>query len=337
MTSFAVNSRLQGLKLRAVVAEHRQRHAPDSPAPSEVGDPVDIGIGAALCAGDEAWVLVEERPERAIGIGLAWMHRAAATSLRLVSNRDSGVVARRARNFMVDIEVWGLDGRDLVAVPALEHHAEIEPVPSHLELGSLIFDSGADVVIEHGVVSGEVRGLEVCRVVDDPQTGSARLEVGVGAHDREAFALMHADTPIGESLKRVVDVVRRHRQPGADPHPLNRLAAERSLRSRILEEPDIIDARHLRPVSSTSARTNVKDAVPCAAVGETRGGRPLVAVFSTGIDLDVVPVAADIRTWHSTPEAELVIVVPVRDSSPVTHRLASMLHRPATVVGVEQH
>ena len=47
--------------------------------------------------------------------------------------------------------------------------------------------------------------------------GAARLEVGVGAHDREAFALVHGDLPTVEALAGVVASWRRYRRPGADP------------------------------------------------------------------------------------------------------------------------
>ena len=56
--------------------------------------------------------------------------------------------------------------------------------------------------MEHGVLLGEVDGLEVCRVV--LVDGVAHLEVGVGRHDREAFALMHGDVPPAEALVGVV-------------------------------------------------------------------------------------------------------------------------------------
>lgn len=338
-----MNKRLHGLKLRALLRDHFSREG-DDPS-SELsgaditraleGDPVDIGIGAALEIAGQAWVLVEERHERSLGIGLAWMQRVGAGALHVLTEQSAGDIARRATSFALDITVWEVRDRALVSAQPRVLGVEPEPQAAHLEFGSVILDSGADVVIEHGIVSGEVLGLEVCRVVDDPVTGRSRLEVGVGVHDREAFALMHGDTPTADSLRRIVDVVRRHRQPGADPHPLNRLAAERALRHRIVAEPERIDARHLRPVSSPTPRANVKDAVPCAAIGETANGENLIAVFSTGIDLDVVPTSADIRSWHGVPDAQLVIVVPERDASPVTHRLARALREPAMLVGVE--
>ena len=100
---------------------------------------------------------------------------------------------------------------------------------------------------EYGVLLGEVDGLEVCRATTDPATGAARLEVGVGAHDREAFLLIHGDVPPAEPLARIVAEVRRHRTLGADPHPLNRLGAERLLRTRVLADPASVGAAWLRP------------------------------------------------------------------------------------------
>ena len=92
-------------------------------------------------------------------------------------------------------------------------------MPAHLELVPVIEAGGATPLVEHGVVIGEVRGLEVCRVVDDPHTGAVRLEVGVGAHDREAFAIIHGDVPTVEALAGVVAAVAEHRSPDAPPAP----------------------------------------------------------------------------------------------------------------------
>lgn len=337
-----MNARLHALKLRALVRDHLLAEAA-----VEVGEPVDIGVGAAVRSGDDAWVLVEQRHAHGLGIGLAWMQRSSASSLHLVidakndgpgaersTNELAGALARRARHFDIGISVWTVDERELVPVEPDEYRAESEPSAEHLEFDSVILDCGAEVVIEHGVVSGEVVGLEVCRVVDDPVTGRPRLEVGVGIHDREAFALMHGGTPPTDSLKRIVDVVRGHRRPGADPHPLNRLAMERALRARFVSDATSIGARRLGAVSTVLPRANLKDSVPCAAIGETFEGEPLVAVFSVGIDLDVVPTSADTRAWHGLSDARLVIVVPERDASPVTYRLADALRRPASVIAV---
>jgi hypothetical protein len=324
-----VRARLLGLKLHALVREHFGDMEPDAQA--------GLSVGAASCHGDTAWVLVEERTDRGLGVALAWASKRAVTTVHILANDHTGTLARRATHFAADVRVWKVDGIAIAAAHLDEFEPEPDASPEHLAFVPTILDSGAEVVIEHGVVAGEVEGLEVCRVVIDPVTGANRLEVGVGEHDREAFAMLHGDTPTTDSLKRIVEVVKRHREIDADPHPLNRLGAERALRARVIANPSLIGARDLRTVASPTPRPNLKDPVPCVAVGSTTEGTALVAVFSTGIDLDVVPFAADARAFHAPTvgdAADLVIVVPRRDVSAVTTRVAELLHRPARIVGL---
>jgi hypothetical protein len=324
-----VRARLLGLKLHALVREHFGDMEPDAQA--------GLSVGAASSHGDTAWVLVEERTERALGVALAWASKRGSKVVHILASDHTGTLARRATHFVTDLKVWKVDGIAIAPSAPDSLSAEPAPSPDHLVFVDTIRKSGADVVIEHGVITGEVVGLEVCRVVDDPVTGAHRLEVGVGEHDREAFAMMHGDTPTTASLKRIVDVVARHRSTGADPHPLNRLGAERALRHRVIADPAAIGASDLRAVASPTPRPNLKDPIPCVAVGTTSAGTPLVAVFSTGIDLDVVPFAADARAFHEPTigePAELVIVVPLRDVSPVTVRMADLLLRPARIIGL---
>lgn len=317
-------ARLNAVKLRALVRDHLGREPG--------GESAGFARGAALVEAGEAWVLVDEQPERGLGAALAWAQRAGVRALHVVADAATGVLARRAEEFSVEVAVWHAEGRALLpAVP--EPYLPPAPVrPEHERLRPLIVDAGATPVVEHGVLSGEVRGLEVCRAVTDPHTGVHRLEVGVGAHDREAFALLHGDVPTTDSLARIVAVVAGHRRPEAPAHPLNRLAAERALRCDVLAAPERVGASVLRAAEPPVPRRNVKDPVPCVAIGETPMGAPMVVVCSTGIDLDLVPFAADARRRHA-PGAELVLVVPERDAVPVTAALAAALREPARVVG----
>jgi hypothetical protein len=159
------------------------------------------------------------------------------------------------------------------------------------------------------------------------------LEVGVGAHDREAFQLIHGDVPPAEALAGVVAKVAPHRRPGAEPHPLNRLGAERLLRHRLLAAPDLVGAVVLAAAPPPLARPNLRDPVPCVATGLDAAGRPLVVVCSVGIDLDVVPFAADARSAVGG-EHRLIVAVPARDVHPVTLALAADVVPPAEVIGV---
>lgn len=325
-------SRLLGLKLHALVRDHL--------ADESVGPALAFAPGAALRHDDVAWVLLDQRPGEMLGAALAWMIRAGASSLQVIAEQDTGVLARRAGEFDVEISVWHADGRALL--PALpEPHAGSLAVPApHEEFRELIHDAGAEPQVEHGVLFGDVRGLEVCRVVDDPHLGTTRLEVGVGSHDREAFQMLHGDVPTAESLRRIVDVVLQHRRPDAPQHPLNRLAAERFVRWRVLEDPASVGALSMAVAEPPVPRTNLKDPVPCVARGVDAEGRTVIAVCASGVDLDLVPYAADARMAVEAADpgvgggTRLVLVTPARDQVRVTGELAGLLRRPVELVPV---
>jgi hypothetical protein len=321
-------SRLLALKLAALVRDHT--------GGGELVPGVFPGGAALVREGDEAWVLVEERPERGLGPALAWARQQGASRVHVIGEQGTGVLARRATAFATPPAVWLADGRQLVPAPVEPPSVPAPVEPELLELAALIEAGGATPVIEHGVLVGEVVGLEVCRAIRDAALGTVRLEVGVGRHDREAFQLMHGDVPTVVALARVVEAVARHRRPGADPHPLNRLGAERALRARLLAEPGLVGLVELAATDPPVPRRNLKDPVPCVAVGRDAAGSPTVVVCSVGIDLDLVPFAADARlARRGSDDAGLVLALAARDAHPVTGALAAALRRPAQIVTVE--
>jgi hypothetical protein len=220
-------------------------------------------------------------------------------------------------------------------------------------------------VIEHGVVAGEVRGLEVCRVVeaDGPDGRVVRLEVGAGVHDREAFAIMHGDVPTREALAGVVGAVAEVRDVSSQAHPLNRLCPERFLRWRLEQEPWLIDLASVEPAPPPTPRRNLKDRTPCSALGRRLDGSPVVVVCSVGVDLDLIPYAADARlaatAWGGMRSDEsgagatapngdgpdgdgrngdgldVVVALPSRDIVPATTELAGWLRHSVTLVSVD--
>lgn len=298
--------------------------------------PSALGGGGALVQGSTGWVLADAEPERVLGGAVAWARQNHIDELHTLVDDPvaAGIVARRAAEFARPPTVWRVHGRAV-------HPAEPSPFPERRpaptgtdELAALLDASGVEVVVEHGVMSGEVRGLEVARVVQDDDDDTPRLEVGVGRHDREAFAMIHGRLPTADALAAVVDAVLAQRRPDAPPHPLNRLAAERWLRAQVMAQPDRVGARSLAPIDPPLPRDNVKDAAPASALGADAAGDPVVVVCSAGIDLDLVPSAADTRAWHA-PDARLVLVVPERDAHRVTRALAASLADPADVVAVE--
>jgi hypothetical protein len=283
-----------------------------------------------------AWLLFDGLPAAPLGAALAWAAPRGIAQLDIVVDDVlvAGRVARRAQHVTVPVTVWRADGRALVrATPAaLPEPPQVDSRCAGFE--SLIVEAGAEPMVEHGVLAGEVDGLEVCRAVIDADSGAARLEVGVGAHDREAFQLLHGDRPTVEALRDVVAYVRLHRGGPPRGHALDRLAAERKLRHRLLREPPAAGARALTALAPPEPRRNVKDPAPCFAVGTDGDGAPVVMAFAVGIDLELPLAGAEARAAFE-PTARLVLAVPARDVVAPLARVAAAIRGCAEVRGVQ--
>ena len=347
---------LRAAKLAALVRDERGEGATN---------PAVYPGGAALARGTEGWVYADERPLRSLGGALAWAAQHDLDELHLVVDEAdaAGHLARRATYFDQPPTVWVAHGRALVrAEPSAP--PVVEPVAADIASHAAFMRRiGAVPVDEHGILAGEVYGLEVCRAFRDPETGAARLEVGVGAADREAFRLIHGDDPPADAAIEIVGRIAQHRRPGAPGHALNRLAAERRLRHALIEDPGRIGARLLAAVPPPLPRTNLKDPTPCVAAGIDGDGSALVVVCAVGVDLDVVVVGADARATvdartagalgrlgaserpeltqrdrsgsdegrNAAAPSRLVIVVPERDVHPALTRLMSHLREPGEI------
>jgi hypothetical protein len=276
-------------------------------------------------------------PARSLGPALAVARSVRGAgpwpALHVVAEAGAGDLARRAAGFALPVTVWSVVGTALE--PAEPGPLPVDdPVPPGVApFADLLAAAGADPVVEHGRLVGEVLGLEVARVVvaDD----GPRLEIGVGRFDREAHAVVSAGVPVEETLARVVALVRRHRVDDAEPHPLGRLAPTRRLRSRLLARPDLVGADHLAPMAPPLEPPDLRAAWPAPAVGTTAGGEPLVVVCSVGVDLDLVPSSVDARL-AAGPDHRLVLAVPARDVHPLTVELAAALRDPAEVLGLSE-
>ena len=285
------------------------------------GTPEVFSLGAAFLTDEAVWTLIDGDASRALGPTLAWATR-HNRHIHVLVEKDSGVVARRAAFFKQSISVWHVDEKSLLPAVAEPHLPAVEADPAHRALMPLISSSGADALVEHGVVVGEVRGLEMCRVVNDSITGEARLEVGMGVNDREAFAMVHGELPTEQALRNVIEAVQVHREPGAMVHPFNQFGAERLHRWRALQAPQSIGFVELAPADPPVKRTNLKDPVPCVAKGTAKNGDQSVAVFVNGIDLDVIPFAVDAAEMHGVNS--VVIAVRQRDVTESIRRMADM-------------
>jgi hypothetical protein len=317
-------ARLNAIKLTTLVRDHLG------------GEPIlsagEFSGGAALFHGRHAWLLLDHDPERGLGAAVGWALRHDALAVHVVADSATGLLARRAAGFAVSVSVWRVEGRLLLAAAAEPLEPSTASPEHHHQFIATMVDAGAEPWEEHGVLFGEVDGLEVCRVVDDAYTGEVRLEVGVGAHDREAFQMMHGDRPTADALAGVVAAVVAHRHPLDRSHPLGRLAQERSLRARLVETPSIIGAEHVRPLPPPVPRRNVKDAIPCLAMADI-DDEPTLVVCTTGVDLDAVPFCIDARGVHDMDRC--VIVMPSRDRVAVQELLAAAAEPPITILSVD--
>lgn len=285
-------SRLLALKLRALVRDHLDD------ASVEQAQMLVFPLGTAITHNSSVWVLVDGDATRSLGPVMAWSHiNAPGLDINMLvendTNNTAGILARRAQWFVPQVNVWLIEGRSITSVDAAPHVPVAEARVEHLQLAPLITESGAQLVVEHGVVCGEIMGLEICRVVDSDVDSAAVLEVGMGAHDREAFSMVHGHLPTADAMRQVIDAVAMFRAPGNDPHPFNRFGAERLYRWQAIQNPAAIGCRVLQTGEPAVPRSNVKDTVPCIATGVAESGESVVACFITGVDLDVVPFAVD--------------------------------------------
>ncbi len=323
----ADRSSLLTAKLRALVG------APDA-------ERADFPGGAALVDGTTAWLLLDATPLTAFGPALIWAERAGVQELTLlVDDADAApVVARRARLFRDPPTVLVVSGPSTaVAEPVMA--ADHWDAPATPELAEQLIDADLEVVVEDGIVRGEVLGLEVARIVHGTTSSGTPIdapviEVGVGAADREMTAMVHGGLPSMDQLRRVRDIVLEHRRADALRHPLNLLAPERWLRSRLLREPGLVGCAELRAAPPAVPRPNLRDPGVAFALGVDLDGETVVVACSVGVHLDLVPAAADARGVLA-PSARLLLALPARDAHPVTRALAARLRSPAELVPLE--
>lgn len=341
-----LRARLLGVKLKALVGDH-------------LGSPLDVEpqgfrSGAGLVVDGRAWVLIDGDASRSLGGAVAWAIRHDAASLDVIAESATGLLARRAGFFSLPISIWFAEKRLLLPVVAEPHSPQRAPSAEHTDLVATIEAGGAEPNIEHGVVTGEVRGLEVCRVVDEPTIGrlidigeielsgqlgepGVRLEVGVGANDREAFQLLHGDLPTIEALSGVVESVRQHRSADAPQHPLNRMAPERFLRWNAASAPASLGMATIEPVAAPVPRPSMKDQAPAVALGSDVDGAQHVLVFSNGVDLDLVPFALDAHaslaaSGRAELESAITLVLRESDLVAITRDIAAHATAPIEFV-----
>lgn len=295
---------------------------------------IDGSIGGLVADGRAFYQTADPR---GLGPALRWASSVQADRLAVIAEADvAGGLARRAGLLDVaaiglEVEVFSAEGPS--AAPAQPSELAAPPaIPeAHRPYASMMAEAGARPVDDHGMLVAEVAGLEVARVIDDEETGGPRLSVGVGQADRELQSFIHGHLDDDANLRRAIAAVARHRRPGSAAHPLSRLARQRWLRSVLIDDPGLVGLSALEALAPLRSRETLLGQEPTAAVTRAAGSGDAgdagaVVVCSVGVDLDLLPEAADYRQ-RDAPEAELVVVVPERDRRLVAGAVAGAVPR----------
>lgn len=322
-------ARRAGLERARALAIARDHFHLDTEGASVDAAPFGVAVRVGSAAAATAVIVSSVDDLSVLGGALVWLDRNPAGATHLIVEHHAGVHARRAAVLAPDLQVYELDGsdvRDAAAAPISEPH----PTPDDITpLVAMIERSGAQAVVEDGIVRAEVAGLEVGRVVTGP-TGSS-IEVGVGRFDREAGALLNADRPVEPTLVSTIDQVRKHRTAGAVAHPVNRIGRERWLRELVRVDPAIAGIAAPELVEPIPPRTSLLEASAAALLGAD-GDRRVLVVCSVGVELGLVPAVADLVAAHAPDEVRFVL--PARDRFPYLERLVERLGLPVSFADI---
>ena len=299
--------------------------------PEVTADAEGFNAGVGIAQGDQAFVYLIDDAPSPMAAALAWGERRRASELHVVVDAPDRVLALQARGLDPAPTIWQADGTDLRLVEHAQPPLATLAVPDVVWAEVPVLEAaGCDVIVEHGVIIGEILGVEVARVAVEAD-GQALVRVGVGLYDQEAHALVHAKSSVSDRLDQVVAEVRRHRRADAGPHPLNRIARERWLRSLVVADPALLGLDTLELEAPLVPRSGIHEQRPVAARGE-RGSADVLVVCSTGIDLDLVPMAAA-HIGDRRPD-DVVLVLPDRDHHDIIARMATRLAVPAALTSV---
>ena len=298
-------------------------------------DPAEVNTGstgtalAGCVLEGRSYVLADQ--VRDLGSALHWHRRqdhsrssgSAAGLTILAESNIAGELARRADLLEADVVVYAVDD-DQTSLAKPTPRPTVPELSDELwRAAGVMADAGARVVDDHGRLTAEVNGLEVARIdqVEGPEP--IVLQVGVGEADRELHGYVHGHLDDQEKLANAIATVAEIRRHGVGLHPLSRLARPRWLRSMVVNDPSLVGLTELQPQPPLRPSQGVFDTEPAAAYAAAERA---VVVCSSGVDVDLIPEAADLRD-RIDPEALLIFVLPERDAKLATAGVDQLLSR----------
>ena len=244
--------------------------------------------------------------------------------INIILDEPDPLLLHQALGLHSDIRFWVVEKDQLIPHPESKTAEKPEKPVANETAVSLLLENGCDVIREHDAVRGEIKGLEVARIIKDFDNES-NVQIGVGHYDQEAHKLVDWGESPDEKLARVVSEVHQHRNKEAQPHPLNRVARPQWLISEMIASPEIVgldEAWHLPSPENAKAIT---ETTPAAALGKIRD-QVILVVASVGLDLKAVPIASGLSV--TTEPDEIWMVLPEKDKHPALLRQAEHLKTP---------
>ncbi len=244
----------------------------------------------------------------------------------------TGDDARRAARSSIAATCWSIDGRAMSVVDPVEAPSELsfEDLPhDEKAFAEVIRSSGAEPIVDQGVLRAEVLGLEVGRVVRDAETDQPYLAVGVGKHDRLAQSMMNSAKEPSAALAEAVLSVAVHRVAGAPSHPANTVSRSRWLREMLVAAPQMVGFEGPTTRVGGTVPVDLK-AAGVASLTAKHGGVDVLIGCSAGVDLDAPTDLLDTAIRLGVEEVKLVVLA--ADDFPAIRTLCATLTPPVEVV-----
>jgi hypothetical protein len=283
------------------------------------------------------------RPPRGfLGGAIVAAARQNATELHLIADGTllTGDDARRAARCSIATFCWSATGRSVTEIRPSELSSALsfsDLPPDEQPFANVMRSVGAEPVVEQGVLRAEVLGLEVGRVVRDPESDQPYLAVGVGKHDRLAQSMMNGAADPAVALAEAVKSVAAYRIPGVPSHPANRVSRSRWLREILLATPEKVQLSGPTVRIPGTVPIDLKAASVAAftafeTLPDHENQTAVVVGCAAGVDLDGPTDLLDTAARAGISDVRLVVLA--ADDFPAIRTLCATLTPPIGVVAL---